>query len=169
MSESIVTQLFERAEKEGIKITRLSEILDIPQDRIYKWRSSGSGPKAVDAEKIRKWLSTANPKSGGLIFGAEGSGKSKTAMDLINESNEYREKYIQLLEKQLDTANSQLTTALQTISTSLKEIVELQRVDVAQSKTLLQLEAEREAHGDRRKEEQALDKINKRLASNLVK
>ena len=62
MSETIVIQMFKKAEEEGVKITDLARQLDIPQNRIYQWKSSGVKPKADDAKKIESWLQGRKPE-----------------------------------------------------------------------------------------------------------
>lgn len=56
MKQSIVEQLLEKAKKNNIKTPELARLLNIPQDRIYKWKSQGSSPRAEDVIKIQAFL-----------------------------------------------------------------------------------------------------------------
>lgn len=52
----LVKTLFEELKKRKISVPEFSENIDIPKDRIYKWKQQGTAPKDDDANKIREWI-----------------------------------------------------------------------------------------------------------------
>jgi transcriptional regulator with XRE-family HTH domain len=40
----------------GVSVPQLSDILQIPKDRIYKWEQGKNGPKYEDRELLQKWI-----------------------------------------------------------------------------------------------------------------
>lgn len=48
--------ILEIRKQRRVSVAKLSEITQIPVDRIYKWESGVGNPKADDSEKLRKWL-----------------------------------------------------------------------------------------------------------------
>lgn len=49
-------EILEIRKQRRVSVAKLSEITQIPVDRIYKWESGVGNPKADDSEKLRKWL-----------------------------------------------------------------------------------------------------------------
>lgn len=56
IKNQLVVNLFEKLKRDKISVPRLSEIIGIPKDRIYKWKQEGTNPKAEDEGLIKKWL-----------------------------------------------------------------------------------------------------------------
>lgn len=57
MQELSLLEMFEAKRKaEKLSVPRVSDILDIPKDRIYSWKKQKTNPKYDDAVKLKKWL-----------------------------------------------------------------------------------------------------------------
>lgn len=56
LTNKLVIKLFEVLKEKDISVPKLSTALDIPSDRIYKWKQQGTNPKAEDEVKIKDWL-----------------------------------------------------------------------------------------------------------------
>src|SRR5574341_1338374 len=52
----LVKTLFDELKKRKVSVPDFSDGIDIPKDRIYKWKQQGTAPKDDDANKIREWL-----------------------------------------------------------------------------------------------------------------
>lgn len=56
MTKSLKSTLLEVMKEKGIKIPQLAKETSIPKERIYKWFSEGSNPKAEDSLILSTWI-----------------------------------------------------------------------------------------------------------------
>ncbi|MEX6691217.1 S24 family peptidase [Danxiaibacter flavus] len=60
MESNILDQFFTLLKKRKISVVKASEMLDIPQDRIYQWKSKGTKPKGEDTVKLLNFIKTSD-------------------------------------------------------------------------------------------------------------
>lgn len=82
MERDIIQELSKAMKARGIKVPALSEKLDIPKDRIYKWFQQGTKPKEEDSVKLWKWINGGNdPRGTSFSYGLTDMREWQAAVD----------------------------------------------------------------------------------------
>jgi transcriptional regulator with XRE-family HTH domain len=104
-----------------LSVPEVSVLLDIPQDRIYKWEH-GASPKYEDRVKVEKWL---NGESGDLREIGRSSEKDKflsgeiklSAQEYVNELKKDKVRLEKLIEDSQRIIDTNLTAMMTLLST----------------------------------------------------
>jgi Holliday junction resolvase len=191
-SNELVNKMFEKMEELGWKIPKLAKEINIPKDRIYKWKNDGNIPKAEDQDAIKTWLNmeqtpspqkspdilVQNDKQLILIEVKTSSGKtlrikseSKAEIELLNAFLEERERLISVIESQTEARINDLKQnnerLYNILSSNLNEIQKVQKVIFAMVRTDQEYEAAIASRGDKKKEVDLLHSLTKLNNKNL--
>ncbi|MGN6420547.1 MAG: hypothetical protein ACTHMC_23760 [Pseudobacter sp.] len=61
MDNTLINRLWKEMELRSVSAAQFAASVNIPVDRVYKWKSKGTNPKAEDTKKIEKWLLGGKP------------------------------------------------------------------------------------------------------------
>jgi predicted DNA-binding transcriptional regulator AlpA len=147
MTNDIKTALQQAMKARRVRVPQLAAETGIPKDRIYKWFSEGSNPKANDVTVLDAWIAKKQMEN-----------PFEKIPQMENDSRDhvhYLEKHIALLEK------------IRTIEISLNTVEHNQKVMHQQTVLLLGLLARMLAPGDQEKLKAEIYKIDKITAASL--
>lgn len=80
---NLVVSLFETLKNRRLSVPKLSELIGIPKERIYKWKQEGTTPKAEDQKKINAWLNGENMEKVPRATVSEGNGDAQDNATLL--------------------------------------------------------------------------------------
>jgi transcriptional regulator with XRE-family HTH domain len=97
----IIEAISKKIKEKGISVLRLSKETDIPATRLYKWLDNKAKPKYEDITKLEKWLNDLEKVPNGTTSNTDNNTVHIEYKPSMSEN--YKEKYLALLEKHLET------------------------------------------------------------------
>lgn len=149
LSKDLKIRLKEAMAKRGIKVPALSDQTGIPKDRVYAWYRDNTSPKTEDAIILENWLNEEKPSNNednrlhNDIPKHSGYVPANDLIEVLKEQNEFLRRNFEV---------------------SLNSIAEGQQQAGNQIKALSWFSALSANSGDEKKAEEAMLKINNRIA-----
>lgn len=153
-SKKLTQKLYATLKERKMSVPKLSTIIGIPKDRIYKWRSQNSGPGIEDYPIIKNWLENGNMDSV-----PRGTSNITKDIGLQGYHKSDRDKYIELLERDRDL----LEQMQEVIRTNLTELLTAQRLNRAQLTVITDLGTKTLATVQKRSLEMVREETSKNL------
>lgn len=147
-------EVLEIRKQRKVSVTKLSKLTGIPADRIYKWESGIGNPKADDSEKLQKWLNGSSSENGTTTPQEAKSGDKSELLDIMRER-------IKELKEDKDYLKRNLEFSLAGLHLGQKSIL-------AHVSTILEKDDERDAAGNKRKEQSLKDETGKRIVDKVA-
>lgn len=143
-------EVLEIRKQREVSVTKLSKLTGIPADRIYKWESGVGNPKADDSEKLQKWLNGSSSNHIPAVRPQEPQHGDKSEIleimrERVKELKEDKERLWNTLESSLIGLSIQGKQVLATVS------------------VILEKDNERDAQGNKKKEQALKDDTDKRI------
>lgn len=147
-------EVLEIRKQRQVSVTKLSKLTGIPADRIYKWESGVGNPKADDSEKLQKWL----------IGGSSGNGAVRPQEPQHGDKTEI----LALMRERLDDLKQDKEWLKKQMESSLLGLVIGQKSILAHVATILEKDDERDAAGNKKKEQHLKDDSGRRIGEKLL-
>jgi len=61
MNNTLINRLWDTIQQRNSSVAKFADETGIPVDRVYKWKSKGTHPKAEDSKKIEGWIKGIHP------------------------------------------------------------------------------------------------------------
>lgn len=163
MDKPLKVRLKEEMKKRGVRTPALSIQTGIPQDRIYAWYRDGSNPKTEDRAILERWISGEMVE----VFEDSSNGRTKPQESLNSEFLDIMRDRLKDMHERVRELKEDKEWLKKNLEFSLTALMVGNKSILAHVATILEKDDEREAGGNKKKEQALKDDSGRRIGDKL--